>query len=188
MKLLKNRVKRLESLLDDLLAYSRAGRDELVAERVDTGALVAELAGLVSPSNGFEISGKPGLPILYTPRAALMKALQNLIANAIKHHDQPVDGHVWVEARKQGDMTEFVVMDDGPGIPEQFHSRVFGMFQTLRPRDKVEGSGMGLAIVKKLVERRGGSIWLTGRVEGKGLAVHFTWPSVTQKAQPWHLQ
>ena len=182
MDLLKNRVKRLESLLDDLLAYSRAGRDDLVAEQVDTGALVAELATLVSPPDGFQIMGKSELPLMHTPRAALTQALQNLIGNAIKHHDRPVDGHVWVEARQEGAMAEFVVTDDGPGIPEQFRSRVFGMFQTLRPRDDVEGSGMGLAIVKKLVERQGGSIWLTGRSEGKGLSVHFTWPSATQKA------
>ena len=182
MELLKNRVKRLESLLDDLLAYSRAGRDDLIAERVDTGALVVELATLVSPPDGFEITGKPDLPVLNTPRAALTQTLQNLIGNAIKHHDHPADGHVWVEACKEGSMTEFVVTDDGPGIPEQFRSRVFGMFQTLRPRDDVEGSGMGLAIVKKLVERQGGSIWMTEGSRGKGLAVHFTWPPATRKA------
>jgi signal transduction histidine kinase len=177
MELLKSRVKRLESLLDDLLAYSRAGREDLVAERVDTGALVAELATLLSPPDGFEIKGAPELPVLHTPRAALTQALQNLISNAIKHHDNPASGHVWIEARQEGAMTEFVVADDGPGIPEQFRSRVFGMFQTLRPRDEIEGSGMGLAIVKKLVERQSGAIWLTEGLAGRGLAVHFTWPS-----------
>jgi signal transduction histidine kinase/CHASE3 domain sensor protein len=177
MELLKSRVKRLESLLDDLLAYSRAGREDLVAERVDTGALVAELATLLSPPDGFEIKGAPELPVLHTPRAALTQALQNLISNAIKHHDNPASGHVWIEARQEGAMTEFVVADDGPGIPEQFRSRVFGMFQTLRPRDEIEGSGMGLAIVKKLVERQIGPIWLTEGLAGRGLAVHFTWPS-----------
>ena len=73
-------------------------------------------------------------------------------------------------------MVEFVVTDDGAGIPEQFRERVFGMFQTLRPRDEVEGSGMGLAIVRKLVERQGGKVWLTEGREGRGLSVHFTWP------------
>ncbi len=66
--------------------------------------------------------------------------------------------------------------DDGPGIPEQFRERVFGMFQTLKPRDEVEGSGMGLAIVRKLVDRQGGKVWLAGGSDGRGLAVHFTWP------------
>jgi PAS domain S-box-containing protein len=181
MELLKTRVKRLESLLDDLLAYSRAGREDLVAEQVDAGALVAELATLVSPPQGLEVKAVPGLPVLHTPRAALTQALQNLISNAIKHHDHPSSGHVLVEARQSGAMIEFIVTDDGPGIPKQFRSRVFGMFQTLRPRDEVEGSGMGLAIVKKLVERHGGSIWLTEGPDGVGLAVHFTWPSMTKQ-------
>jgi signal transduction histidine kinase len=88
---------------------------------------------------------------------------------------------VWVDARQDGSMTEFKVADNGPGIPEQFRSRVFGMFQTLKPRDEVEGSGMGLAIVKKLVERQGGSIWLTEGPGGTGLAVHFTWPSIAKQ-------
>jgi signal transduction histidine kinase len=117
MELLKNRVKRLESLLDDLLAYSRAGREDLVAERIDTGALVAELAILVSPPEGFAIVGRPNLPVTFTPRAALTQVLQNLLSNAIKHHDHPASGHVWVDARQQGSMIEFIVTDDGPGIP-----------------------------------------------------------------------
>jgi len=176
MDLLKSRVRRLESLLDDLLAYSRAGRGEETIATVDTKALVAELAALVSPPEGFSIAGAPDLPTLETAKAPLTQVLQNLISNAIKHHDHPATGHVRVEAATLRYLTEFAVIDDGPGIPERFRERVFGMFQTLRPRDEVEGSGMGLAIVKKLVERQGGRIWLTDGREGRGLAVHFTWP------------
>ncbi|WP_395665356.1 ATP-binding protein [Methylocella sp.] len=177
MELLKSRVRRLESLLDDLLAYSRSGRGDLSAESVDVGALVAELAALVSPPEGFSISGASRLPTLVTPRAPLTQALQNLIGNAIKHHDRPHQGHVVVDATKRGEMIEFSVSDDGPGVPTRFRERVFGMFQTLRPRDEVEGSGMGLAIVKKLVERQGGRVWLADGPGGQGLSVHFTWPA-----------
>ena len=180
MDLLKSRVRRLESLLDDLLAYSRAGRSDLAADEVDTRTLVADLAALVSPPEGFRILGSPTLPTLQAARAPLTQVLQNLISNAIKHHDRPSDGGVWVDARVASDMMEFTVADDGAGIPEQFRERVFGMFQTLRPRDEVEGSGMGLAIVKKLVERQGGRIWLADRPEGRGLSVHFTWPNGTK--------
>jgi signal transduction histidine kinase len=176
MDLVKSRVRRLESLLDDLLAYSRAGRGDSSIDRVDTAALVKELAVLTSPPEGFTVTGSQGLPVIETARAPLTQALQNLIGNAIKHHDRPDQGHIDVEARPLGDATEFTVTDDGPGIPEQFRDRVFGMFQTLRPRDEVEGSGMGLAIVKKLIERQGGRIWLTDAATGRGLAVHFTWP------------
>jgi PAS domain S-box-containing protein len=183
MGLLKSRVRRLESLLDDLLAYSRAGRSHMAVDRIDTGALVEELATLVSPPAGFSIVPAPDLPTVEAARAPLTQVLQNLIGNAIKHHDHPAVGHVWVEASRRGDMTEFMVADDGPGIPERFRERVFGMFQTLKPRDEVEGSGMGLAIVQKLVDRQGGRIWLEGRRDGRGLAVHFVWPQGARENQ-----
>lgn len=176
MDLLKSRVRRLESLLDDLLAYSRAGRREEGADAVDTRDLVQDLALLVSPPEGFSIVADPSLPTLRTARAPLTQMFQNLIGNAIKHHDRPAEGHVWVAAKTRTGLVEFTVTDDGPGIPEQFRDRVFGMFQTLRPRDEVEGSGMGLAIVRKLVDRRGGDVWLTETRAGRGLAVHVTWP------------
>ena len=176
MDLLKVRVRRLESLLEDLLAYSRAGRGDTAVETVDTRALVEELALLVTPPEGFAIEASSSLPTLQAPRAPLTQALQNLLGNAIKHHDRPSEGHVWIEAEAAADAIEFIVTDDGPGVPPTFRERVFGMFQTLRPRDEVEGSGMGLAIVKKLVERHGGRIWLADGRNDRGLAVHFTWP------------
>ena len=137
--------------------------------------LVVELAGLVSPPDGFSIEGSKGLPTIEAARAPLTQALQNLIGNAIKHHDHPEDGHIWVAAASRECLVEFTVADDGPGIPEQFRERVFGMFQTLKPRDEVEGSGMGLAIVKKIVERQGGTIWLTEGRNDRGLTIHLTW-------------
>ena len=176
MDLVKNRVQRLESLLDDLLAYSRAGRDQITLDVVNVKALVDDLAVLVSPPEGFSITGSLSLPTLTTARAPLTQILQNLVGNAIKHHDKPANGHVWIDALSQSDFIEFMVADDGPGVPERYRERVFAMFQTLKPRDEVEGSGMGLAIVRKLVERHGGRIWLTDRSEGCGLVVRFTWP------------
>jgi PAS domain S-box-containing protein len=176
MDLLKSRVRRLEGLLDDLLAYSRAGRGETASELVDTKELVDELALLVSPPQGFSIVGSEALPTIQTDRAPLTQVLLNLIGNAIKHHNRPANGHVWIEALTLPHAIKFTVTDDGPGIPERFRERVFGMFQTLKPRDEVEGSGMGLAIVKKLVDYQGGKIWLTEGQAGHGLSVHFIWP------------
>ncbi len=178
MTLLKSRVRRLENLLDDLLAYSRAGRATEENDLVDTHALVEDLATLLAPPEGFTIAADASLPTLTAPRAPLTQIFQNLIGNAIKHHDRPGKGHVFVDAETRPDGVEFRVSDDGAGIPEKFHDRVFGMFQTLRPRDEVEGSGMGLAVVKKLVERRGGRIWLTGGRDDRGLSVHFLWPAL----------
>lgn len=182
MELLKSRVRRLESLLDDLLAYSRAGRGGGKPESVDTRKLVEELSALVSPPEGFKITASETLPTLETLRAPLTQIFQNLFANAIKHHPNPSTGTFAVGASQDGDFTRFVATDNGPGIPEQFRERVFGMFQTLRPRDEVEGSGMGLAIVKKLVANNGGRVWLETAEGGQGLAVHFTWSDKPQRS------
>jgi signal transduction histidine kinase len=84
---------------------------------------------------------------------------------------------VHVSAREIGDFFEFSVTDDGPGIDEAFHERIFLIFQTLQPRDQVEGSGMGLAIVKKAVDNQGGIISITS-ARGQGTTVRFTWPKI----------
>jgi signal transduction histidine kinase len=104
----------------------------------------------------------------------LQQILMNLIGNAIKHHDKK-KGHIEVAVEDNGDGYTFTVRDDGPGIPAQFHDQVFKMFQTLKPRDQVEGSGMGLAMVRKYVQVSGGTITVES-AEGQGSTFRFTWP------------
>jgi signal transduction histidine kinase len=172
--LLKNRVARLEKLLDDLLAYSRVGRKHGDIRQVDIKALVEELIVLLNPRPGISVVCETGLPVFNTLAVPLEQVLRNLIDNAIKHHDKP-EGVITVSARGRGGEVEFTVADDGPGIAPEHQERVFGIFQTLKPRDEVEGSGMGLAIVKKLVENYRGKIWLES--DGKlGTSISFTWP------------
>jgi signal transduction histidine kinase len=93
------------------------------------------------------------------------------------HHHRPQEGSVTVSASplEDGEWFEFCVADDGPGIAPQFHERIFEVFQTLRPRDEMEASGMGLAIAKKTVEHAGGRIWVESHA-GQGAAFYFTWP------------
>jgi len=105
----------------------------------------------------------------------LQQVLMNLVGNAIKHHHHKESGCVEVTVEDSGDFYAFAVKDDGPGIPTRFHEQVFKMFQTLKPRDQVEGSGMGLAIVRKNIEVYGGTLDLESDV-GKGSAFRFTWP------------
>jgi len=171
---LRGRVKRMERLLDDLLAYSRADRFKYAKQNVDTAALVDDVAQLVTPIEGFSVITQAPMPILLTERVPLELVLRNLIDNAIKHHHR-AEGQVWVTARDLGRMVEFSVRDDGPGMDEKFSDRIFQMFQTLRPRDQVEGSGMGLAIVKKVVESRGGTLHVES-TPGRGATFRFTWP------------
>jgi len=173
---LRGRVKRMEKLLDDLLAYSRADRFKYPKQKVDTATLVADVAQLVTPVEGFTVTAQAPMPVLLTERVPLELVLRNLIDNAIKHHHR-IEGEVWVAARDLGGWIEFSVTDNGPGIDEQFSARIFQMFQTLKPRDQVEGSGMGLAIVKKVVESRGGTLHVES-TPGHGATFRFTWPKV----------
>jgi signal transduction histidine kinase len=117
------------------------------------------------------------MPKLYTERVPLETVLRNLVANAIKHHDRPQEGVVHISIEDLEDWVAFSVADNGPGIPPQHHERIFQVFQSLKPRDQVEGSGMGLAIVKKTVESQGGQIEVESDV-GQGATFRFTWPKL----------
>ena len=174
---IEQRVVRLQTLLDDLLQFSRAGRRETGLELVDMAALVQDTISLLNPPPGFQVNTSGNLPQLETFRTPLQQVFQNLIGNAIKHHDR-TDGMVEVSALESEDAWTFTVADDGPGIDPAYHDRVFMMFETLRPRDRVEGSGMGLAIIRKLIETYGGQIWLDSKV-GNGARFAFTWPKET---------
>ncbi len=171
---LRGRVERMERLLEDLLTYSRVGRRDGQAEMVETDALVRDIVDLMAAPAGFTVTITSAMPTIQTPRAPLELVFRNLIGNAIKHHHDPANGLIEISAKEQGDFVEFTVTDNGPGIEERHHARIFNMFQTLRPRDEMEGSGMGLAIVQRAVEFRRGQI----RIEsspGNGATFIFTW-------------
>ena len=173
MALLRQRVRRMEGLLDSLLQYSRIGRLKEERSDVDVHQLVEELIDLQQrPGFVVEIEGK--LPTLKAPKGALNRIFGNLIANAMKHHDKP-EGHVVVRHRVLEDAYEFEVEDDGPGIPDKFHRKVFEMFQTLKPRDEMEGSGIGLSLVQKTLQTHRGSIEIVSGTPGKTILA-FRWP------------
>lgn len=175
--LLSQRAARLHRLLDDLLAYSRAGRKPGEIADVATKLLVEDLFGLLSPPASMGLKADDSLPVIHAHQAPLEQVLRNLINNAIKHHPTK-QGSVTVYAQDKGDEVLFAVEDDGAGIPVEFTEKVFQMFQTLKPRDEIEGSGMGLAIVKRIVEWQGGRIWFHGGPAGAGTVFKFTWKKV----------
>jgi len=172
---LHGRVHRMDMLLSDLLAYSRAGRQRHTPEEVDTALLIQDVVEILTPPPGFTISTPGKLPVLVGERVPLEAVFRNLIGNAIKHHHNPANGRVEITAQRSGEYVLFTVADDGPGIEPRFHQRIFEMFQTLQPRDQIEGSGIGLALVKKLVESRGGSVEIESNL-GQGASFRFTWP------------
>jgi light-regulated signal transduction histidine kinase (bacteriophytochrome) len=174
MQLLKGRVARMEALIDGILAYSRAGRTRDKPERVDVGKLLSESIELLAPGGGIEIVVQPGMPTLETARVPLQQVFMNLLSNAIKHTKRP-GARVEVSATRRDDRYEFAVADNGTGIDPQYHERIWQIFQTLAPRDKIEGTGIGLSVVQKIVDARGGRAWLESAL-GKGTTFYFTWP------------
>ena len=177
--LLAKRSQRLNRLLDDLLAYSRAGRKVGAHRMADTHALVLDVVQVLNPPPTITISIEGQLPKFTTHPAPLEQVLRNLISNAVKHHPGP-QGRVVVSCQEQGDHYLFAVEDDGEGIPAQYAERVFEMFQTLKSRDQVEGSGMGLAIVNRIVQWQRGRVWFEPAPGGRGTVFKFQW----KKHQP----
>jgi PAS domain S-box-containing protein len=175
LALLSQRTSRLHRLLDDLLAYSRAGRATKDAVTVNTRQMVIDIGVLLAPPPTMTIEADENLPVLTTWHAPLEQVLRNLINNAIKHHPTQ-KGLVRVYAETHEGQIIFAVEDDGAGIPLEYSEKVFQMFQTLKPRDEVEGSGMGLAIVKRIVEAQGGRVWFRPGRGGRGTVFKFTWP------------
>ncbi|WP_247676839.1 MULTISPECIES: ATP-binding protein [unclassified Leisingera] len=166
----------MEQLLDDLHEYSRAGRktDARYLQLMPGSDLMDEVLMLVDQPKGVTINTDPGFAAIQLPNMPLKQILANLISNAIKHNETST-GVVDVLLEHDAGMYAITVADDGPGIDPQFHEQIFKMFQTLKSRDVVEGSGIGLAIVKKHVENAGGKISLQSS-PGEGCAFRFTWP------------
>lgn len=173
LELMKGRIIRMRRLLDDLLTYARAGRNKTPVEEINVVEIANDIFDLQAVEN-FELHVAEIPDALVLPRVPFEQVLRNLFSNAIKHHDKPV-GHIDLLFERVANRYRFGVRDDGPGIPEEYHERIFGMFQTLKPRDETEGSGMGLAFVKKLIHAYNGRIWIESK--GRGATLWFDWPA-----------
>jgi signal transduction histidine kinase len=172
--LLRDRVQRMNDLIEGLLDYSRIGQAANSLVSVDTGELLAEVIDSLSPPNGFIVDVGADMPTLYTDRLHLGQVFSNLIGNSIKHR-KGRQGHAWITAHNEGEYYEFTIADDGPGIAREYHDKVFMMFQTLAAKDYGSNTGIGLALVKKIVQEHGGSITLESE-EGNGATFRFSWP------------
>ncbi|MCD6734514.1 MAG: ATP-binding protein [Burkholderiaceae bacterium] len=171
MTLLLGRVKRMDRLIDGILEYSRVGRVKEARRRVDLNALVAETVDLLAPPANVSVEVGP-LPTLVIERTRAQQVFQNLIGNALQYLDKP-QGRIRVDCRADGGDWHFRVEDNGPGIEERHFDRIFQMFQSLTARDKKESTGIGLTLVKKIVEMHGGRIWVESKM-GAGSTFHFT--------------
>ncbi len=174
MRLLISRVHRMDGLIDGILQYSRVGRVKEVAVAVDLNRLVREVIDLLAPPAGIVISVDASLPTVMAEPTRIQQVFQNLLSNAIKYMDKP-EGEIRINCSAEGKQWKFSIADNGPGIDRQHFEKIFQLFQTLAPRDRVESTGVGLALVKKIVEMYGGHVWLESTV-GAGSTFFFTLP------------
>ncbi len=173
MTLLRSRVERMSALIDGLLDYARTGQaDSRSSESVVVAQLLSEVIDSLSPPPTFCIEIAP-MPIVNTNPLLLFQVFANLIGNGIEHHPKS-DGSIHIAVRELVDLYEFSVADDGVGIAPEQHERIFGMFQAVNPQNRSDSTGIGLAIVKKIVQAQGGTIWLESQL-GQGTTFYFTW-------------
>ena len=171
---MRTRVQRLESLLNYLLAYSRANKQKYILSTIDCNEFINDMFLLISPPVDFTLTVKEDLPTFSTVSAPFEQVIRNLLSNAVKHHDK-TNGNIQVRCDDEGLFYKFSIEDNGPGINSKYFHDVFKMFKTLKPRDETEGSGMGLAIIKKTVEHYKGRVNVESEV-GEGSTFIFTWP------------
>ena len=175
LNLLQQRVQRMDALITNLLKYSTVGKQELPVESVDVAELLEEIIDSLSPPAEFQIISTSKLPVLQTKRLLLTQVLSNLIGNSIKHHDRD-RGKILVEVKDRGTDYEFAIADDGPGIIESQRQRIFEIFQTVHNNTSTTNTGIGLALVKKIVTEEGGQLWLEDN-RNRGSKFCFTWSS-----------
>jgi signal transduction histidine kinase len=172
--LIASRVKRLSGMIDAILAYSRAGNSRDRRARADLGDLVRNAVDLLAPPAHIQVEITTPLPALQIDPVKVQQVFQNLLSNAIDFIDKPV-GRVAVGCVREASEWHFTVADNGHGIEARHFERIFQLFQTLAARDQAERTGVGLALVRKIVESEGGKVWVESYV-GVGTTFHFTLP------------
>jgi len=180
--LLQSRVNRMHSLIDGVLQYSRVGRIREDTVTVNLNELMPAILDTVAPPAHIRITVDSDLPTITGERTRVIQVFQNLLSNAVKFMDKP-QGEIHVDCVEEGEHWRFSVADNGPGIEEKHFERIFRIFQTLAPRDEYESTGIGLALVKKIVELYGGRVWVESEV-GKGSTFFFTFPQNSEADAP----
>ncbi|WP_205504220.1 sensor histidine kinase [Rufibacter psychrotolerans] len=179
LPMIQLQVQRMEHLIRDVLAYSLTGRQQIQKKPVAVGQLVYNTITALRIPAGFKIHVPNNLPVLEAEEIYLQQVFSNLLSNAIKYHDQPT-GNIWVRVFMQEDWWEFVVEDDGPGIRAEDQEKIFELFETTNDVNHPDSTGIGLAIVRKIIQEKRGKVWVESR--GRGTAMHFTWPRSVEGA------
>lgn len=172
--IIKGRVARMEDLINGLLDYSKAHRKKGEDIEVNIRDLVKDTLEFIGAPQNCNVELGNRMPVLFTDKLKIQQIFSNLLTNAIKYNDKEKI-YIRIDMKETKDMWEFSVEDNGPGIEPQYHEKIFVIFQTLNARDNFESTGVGLAIVKKIIEEEGGSIRVESE-KGRGAKFCFTWP------------
>ncbi len=174
LNLLIQRTERMSELINGILKYSEVGRFSNVKEQVDLNQVVEEVISSISPPENIEIKVENKLPTIISEKTRLLQLFHNLLSNAIKYTDKP-QGLIKIGCVEENDFWKFYVSDNGAGIEEKYYEKIFKIFQTLSRRDEVESTGIGLTMVKKIIEMCNGQIWVESKL-GHGSTFFFTLP------------
>ncbi len=168
------RVKNMDTLIQGILEYSKAGKGTGKTKKVIVEDMIKEVLELLEVTENSGVVVEPGMPVLNTDPIKLSQIFSNLINNAIKHNSSE-NKKLVVSSKPNGNFYEFTISDNGPGIDPKYHDKIFQIFQTLEPTADSGNTGIGLPIVKKLVEEAGGSIRVESSL-GNGASFIFLWP------------
>jgi light-regulated signal transduction histidine kinase (bacteriophytochrome) len=167
---------RMGMLIDDLLAFSRLGRKEVVKTEVDMKKLVESIVLESSKMTPHDAIIKVGeLPLVNGDYALLHQVIFNLISNAVKYSSKQKSPLIEISSEEESDEIVISVKDNGVGFDMQYANKLFGVFQRLHARQEFEGTGVGLAIVKRIIARHGGKVWAEGKVN-EGAEFYFSLP------------
>jgi len=172
--MLVSRTKRMSRHVDSILQLSEIGHVPGEEGKVDLNMLVREVIDSIAPPENIQITIENKLPVIVCSKVRVTQVFQNLLSNAVKYMNKP-DGRIKIGCVDESSFWKFSVSDNGPGIEEQYFEKIFQIFQTLAPRDKAEGTGIGLSLVKKIVKKYGGTIWVQSET-GQGSTFFFTLP------------
>jgi len=173
-----DRIHKMETLIDNLLAYARAGKATLDTQVIDMHKLISNVTELLDLPAGMKLHKDIQLDTIVTAWTPLETVVRNLLSNAIKHHDSK-EGTIEIRCVAENTLCHITVTDDGPGIPTEAYERIFSLFQTTS--DDKSGSGIGLSISRRLAQAHGGRISVSSNEPQKGSTFHVWWPRFARK-------
>jgi signal transduction histidine kinase len=172
--LLQGRILRMENLINGILDYSRIGKENLPYEKVSIKLLLNQIIDNLVPLDRFDVHIDENMPVVFNAKILVDQVFSNIISNAIKYNDKE-KGKIEFFYQELADLHEFTIRDNRPGISEKYQEKVFGVFQTIEARDIIESTGIGLSIVKKIIEGKNGKIAIDSNYN-QGASFVFTLP------------